>query len=227
MKIFNASVVVLLAITALAVYHGTKLDQSYSSRIAAIAIQVNSMNAGWTAESPSRFINMTKSEVKALMGTFFEEKSPLPDVSEIHNFNKAAPSSFDSRTAWPKCTSLTEVRDQANCGSCWAFGAAEAMSDRICIQSDQTIQTRISTTDLVTCCNSCGNGCQGGYLGATWSYYQTTGVVTGDLFGDNTLCQPYFLPPCAHHTASTKYPACPAVVNTPSCKKQCNSNYKT
>jgi len=137
MKIFNASVVVLLAITALAIYHGTKLDQSYSSRIAAIAIQVNSMNAGWTAESPSRFINMTKSQVKALMGTFFEEKSPLPDVSEIHNFNKAAPSSFDSRKAWPRCKSLTEIRDQANCGSCWAFGAAAAMSDRICIRSGE------------------------------------------------------------------------------------------
>jgi len=48
------------------------------------------------------------------------------------------PDNFDSREAWPKCDSIKDIRDQANCGSCWAFGAVEAMSDRICIASNQT-----------------------------------------------------------------------------------------
>ena len=31
---------------------------------------------------------------------------------------------------WANCSSVKEVRDQAACGSCWAFGAVESMSDR-------------------------------------------------------------------------------------------------
>lgn len=225
MKIFNTAVAILLAVTAFAIYQNTTVEQSFSSRMATIAAQINASNLTWKAENPARFLNVNKSEVKALMGAFFEATPTLPDVTQFNTFNKAAPAAFDSRTAWPGCTSLTEVRDQANCGSCWAFGAAEALSDRICIGSGQKLQTRVSTTDLVTCCTACGSGCNGGYLGATWNYMSTIGAVTGDLFGDNTTCQPYFLPPCAHHTTSAKYPPCPSSANTPSCKRQCNPSY--
>jgi len=34
------------------------------------------------------------------------------------------------REQWPNCPTLKEVRDQGNCGSCWAISAVEAMSDR-------------------------------------------------------------------------------------------------
>lgn len=39
------------------------------------------------------------------------------------------PTTFDAREQWPECESIKEIRDQSSCGSCWAFGAAEAMSD--------------------------------------------------------------------------------------------------
>lgn len=50
------------------------------------------------------------------------------------------PENFDSRQQWRDCPTISEIRDQGSCGSCWAFGAVEAMSDRvssdrhICIQ---------------------------------------------------------------------------------------------
>lgn len=62
------------------------------------------------------------------------------------------PDSFDSRVLWPNCSSIKEVRDQSTCGSCWAFAAVEAMSDRICIGNGQRVQTRISAENLLSCC---------------------------------------------------------------------------
>ncbi|VDO46060.1 unnamed protein product [Haemonchus placei] len=66
---------------------------------------------------------------------------------------------FDARTKWNECPSITQIRDQSNCGSCWAVSAAETMSDRLCIHSNGTIKTMISDTDLLSCCgSSCGYG---------------------------------------------------------------------
>ncbi|KAK0040433.1 cathepsin B [Biomphalaria pfeifferi] len=132
------------------------------------------------------------------------------------------PDNFDPRTKWPDCASLNEIRDQANCGSCWAFGSAEAMTDRICISGKGNIH--ISAEDINDCCKSCGMGCNGGYPAAAWEWYVDTGVVSGGQYGTNEGCMPYSLPHCDHHTTG-KYQPCPAVVPTPKCEKKCRTGY--
>ena len=72
------------------------------------------------------------------------------------------PRRFDLRDEWgSKCLSLTLIYDQGTCGSCWAFGTTNAMSDRICIQSKGTIQKHVSPQNLLSCCDYCGKGCDG------------------------------------------------------------------
>ena len=39
---------------------------------------------------------------------------------------------------------LPAILDQAHCGSCWAFGAVEALADRICIACNGTYQPQLS-----------------------------------------------------------------------------------
>jgi cathepsin B len=34
------------------------------------------------------------------------------------------PTEFDSRTQWPDCPTINEIRDQGSCGSCWACKSA-------------------------------------------------------------------------------------------------------
>ncbi len=129
-----------------------------------------------------------------MMGTLpTPEWLRLPE-SELGVIN-ALPTAFDAREQWPKCKSIFEIRDQSTCGSCWAFGAVEAISDRICITSGQEVQTRISSEDLLTCCGfSCGQGCNGGYTASAWRYWVTTGIVTGNLYGETDYCSPYYFP---------------------------------
>ncbi|CAI5451556.1 unnamed protein product [Caenorhabditis angaria] len=129
------------------------------------------------------------------------------------------PSSFDSRTKWSECSSIKAVRDQATCGSCWAFGAAETISDRICIESSGKEQPTISADDILACCgSSCGNGCDGGYPIAAIRWYVKTGVVTGGGY-EGSGCKPYPFAPC------TKSPCTES--KTPSCSLSCQSSYHT
>ena len=53
---------------------------------------------------------------------FGEKKAPVKNITVRANL----PESFDPVEKWPECPSLKEIRDQSVCGSCWAFGAAEA-----------------------------------------------------------------------------------------------------
>lgn len=105
------------------------------------------------------------------------------------------------------------------------MGASEAMSDRICIASGQKLQTRVSAQDLASCCDECGDGCNGGYPDAAWEYWSQSGIVTGDLYNVTNWCKPYALEPCDHHVVGTLKP-CPASVDTPECKKECRDGWK-
>jgi cathepsin B len=49
-------------------------------------------------------------------------------LTELHNEGElGVPKHFDAREKWPQC--LFPIRDQGNCGSCWAFGATESFED--------------------------------------------------------------------------------------------------
>ena len=110
------------------------------------------------------------------------------------------PALFDSRQHWgAQCQSLLSVRNQGQCGSCWAFGAVEAMTDRICIASSGAQRPVLSASDPLSCCADCGSGCDGGTLAETWAYYVSTGIVTGGAHGDTETCLPYQFAACSHH----------------------------
>jgi len=207
--------VIFLAVLAVAFaknVHFKPLSQEHINHI-------NSLGTTWKAgQNFHPETSMTK--IKSLLGTirgkkFLPTKKPSNDVT-------ALPTNFDARTNWPKCPTIGLVRDQSTCGSCWAFGAVEAMSDRYCIHKQENVN--ISAQDLLTCCDECGMGCDGGYPASAWSYWKETGLVTGSLYGDDTSCSPYSMPPCDHHTTGS-YGPCGDSKPTPPCEQKCSKGY--
>merc|ERR1719273_2333911 len=74
--------------------------------------------------------------------------------------NFTAPSDFDSATNWPDCAKVIgDIRDQSNCGCCWAFAAAEAASDRMCIATNGAMMEPLSAQDVCFCASY--DGCDG------------------------------------------------------------------
>jgi len=182
---------------------------------------INYMNTTWTAAL--NFDGVSLRYLKGLMGVHKDNKKyRLPILR--HEENLEIPEAFDARTQWPECKSISEIRDQGSCGSCWAFGAVEAMTDRICISSKGTKQFEISAEDLVSCCDSCGFGCDGGYPSAAWEYWVDSGLVTGGLYNSKQGCQPYEVKSCEHHTKGP-LPPCGDIVPTPACVHVCEKGY--
>jgi cathepsin B len=124
------------------------------------------------------------------------------------------PASFDARTTWPHC--VHPVRNQLQCGSCWAFGATESFSDRICIATKNRTNVILSPQWVVSC-DTTDYGCQGGYLQNAWEFMASTGVVVDS-------CDPYTsgngnVAACPSACANgsplgTQYKANPNTINT-------------
>jgi hypothetical protein len=183
-----------------------------------LARYINSLRTTWVAsETPSAlFANRTHEQAKRLMGTF--RGGPKLTRKTWGDLPNTA-TSFDARTAWPNCLTIPVIRDQSNCGSCWAFGAAESISDRLCTylgaSNPAMRNVAISSNDLNSCCDSCGFGCGGGFPEAAWQYYVDTGLTTNN-------CDPYPLPKCEHHIPKNHYPVCSSTIaDTPPCPTQC------
>jgi len=174
----------------------------------------------WRAGFNKRFAFMTLNQAKRLMGV--RAGGPKLPVKEVA-LSQQIPDSFDARQQWGSmCSSVSEIRDQASCGSCWAFGAVEAMTDRICIASSGKSTPHISAEDMNSCCDSCGYGCDGGFPSAAWDYWVSTGVVDGGNYGGSG-CLPYSLPNCDHHVNGT-YEPCGEEKPTPPCLGRCVDN---
>ncbi|KAL3284731.1 hypothetical protein HHI36_018876 [Cryptolaemus montrouzieri] len=186
--------------------------------------EINNAQSTWKA-GRNFHESIPRAYFEKLMGVLPDHKQYLPKLLEVDGEPTDLPVNFDARKNWPNCPTIQEIRDQGSCGSCWAFGAVEAMSDRTCIHSNGKVNVHLSADDLVSCCWTCGMGCNGGFPGAAWHYWVRKGIVSGGTYGSNQGCRPYEIPPCEHHVNGTR-PSCNGEESkTPKCKKECESSY--
>lgn len=185
---------------------------------------LNSKSTTWKAgrnfpaETPFKHI-------KKIMGALPDENhKKLPNVEHDSGLIASLPENFDPRDKWPDCPTLNEIRDQGSCGSCWAFGAVEAMTDRVCTYSNGTKHIHFSAEDLLSCCPICGLGCNGGMPTLAWEYWKHMGLVSGGNYNSSQGCSPYEISPCEHHVPGNRLP-CNGDTKTPKCKKTCEAGY--
>jgi len=195
----------------------------------------------WQAGVNSRFAASPPGASKTLCGVKDGWQQRIRDAverGEIERFaadqNEVIPDNFDSEQNWPHCAKVIgDIRDQSNCGCCWAFAGAEAASDRMCIATNASILLPLSAEDVCFCAES--DGCNGGMIDTPWSHIKHSGAVTGGQYHGTGpfgagMCSDYSLPHCHHHgpQGSDPYPAegqpgCPSA-SSALCPKKCDAS---
>jgi len=184
--------------------------------------EINAKAMTWRAGRNTYHHRWTVPQIKSSMGA---KRDPARRARVNARFSPhplsvidSLPKEFDPRVAPGAPTSCTgPILDQGMCGSCWAFGAAETVSDRLCLKSSNHQFIQLAPLDLVTCDQN-DNGCEGGWPESALQYAEQSGLVTEG-------CLPYLT------SEGGPIPTCPPssepclnFVNTPNCIPTCANN---
>ncbi|CAL6114616.1 Cathepsin_B [Hexamita inflata] len=126
----------------------------------------------WTPSIPARFRGITVEEMKSLYTKNTQRFHAAPKMT--YRAAKDLPASFSWLNEKPECL---KVRDQGQCGSCWAMSVVGSFSDNRCISGKDAIRVTYSEQYELSC-DHVDRGCMGGSLSSDMSFLKKTGVPT-------------------------------------------------
>jgi len=157
------------------VYTADEFDTRFANFKASVA-----RSAALNAKSPSAQFGITKfSDMSAddfrstVLMTSVPKKSNAPaPVMDTSSF-AAAPATYD----WRDHNAVTPVKDQGQCGSCWAFSATEAIESAWILKGHATPSTiNLAPQQIVDCDTIDGvQGCNGGLTESAYDYIKQAG----------------------------------------------------
>lgn len=134
----------------------------------------NLQNHSWSM-AVNQFADMTGDEFKKY--TYCHKNKNLDNVPRIEFNNIFNPNDYDTpnEVDWSSQGAVTDVKDQASCGSCWSFSTTGGVEGAYFLSTGDL--KSFSEQQLVDCSSSYGNhGCQGGLMTDAFKYIQDNGI---------------------------------------------------
>jgi len=123
----------------------------------------------------TKFSDMSTQEfsTKVLM----QEKIGKVDTNKVGEFTPVSdmPATFD----WRDQNGVSAVKNQGDCGSCWAFSATEAIESTNILKGKTTNSINLSPQQVVDCDHDFVFGCNGGRPSAVYDYIIKVGGQEG------------------------------------------------
>jgi len=138
----------------------------YTANVAKAAAH-NAANNGWTM-SANKFADLTGEEFKSMYASGYRAQGKVTknvDLSLLRKNVSAPPASVD----WNAAGAVTPVKNQGQCGSCWAFSTTGSTEGAVFVSGKPL--PSLSEQQLVDCSGSEGNqGCNGGLMDYGFQY---------------------------------------------------------
>jgi C1A family cysteine protease len=136
---------------------------------------IAALTGGWTM-SVNKFADLTASEFTRFYTSYYNFTQNNLTAPLLYKAN--LPSSVD----WTTKGAVTPVKDQGQCGSCWAFSATGALEGAWALKYKNLFN--LSEQQLVDCSVPEGNqGCDGGLMDQAFQYViDNKGLSTDELY---------------------------------------------
>merc|ERR1711998_566807 len=119
----------------------------------------------------------------------FEKKQPFVGVKAIN---------------WRTTDAVTPIKNQGQCGSCWAFSATEAIESQLALTGGDEYSIELSPQQITSCTPNSGSygclGCNGGFTEGAYEYVKSAPGLTNS----------FYVPYTQSMTESTDTAACPS-----------------
>ena len=126
--------------------------------------EINSNPENTFTAGHNKFSTYTDSEFNKMLGGLpSDEEFEGASVMELSTDNLAA------NVDWRSKGAVNSVKDQGNCGSCWAFAATASVEGHHQVKSGKLLN--LSEQQLVDC-DSSSHGCSGGWPERAFKYLQ-------------------------------------------------------
>merc|ERR1712212_802333 len=124
----------------------------------------------------NQFGDLTTDEINQ----FFNGYKPSEQLKgEIVNFENAKDDELPATVDWVNEGYVTGVKNQAQCGSCWAFSATGSLEGQMMLKKNKKVS--LSEQQLVDCSGDFGNyGCSGGLMGSAFDYIKSVGGIESE-----------------------------------------------
>lgn len=153
---------------------------SFASELDDIKAAIEEKGAKWIAGETS--VSKLPPELRKLrVGLIEPEVTGAEKLVSVEAPLSGLPATLDWR--YNPNNYVTPVRDQGNCGSCWAFGTTAALESYTLIKDNTPGQDLDLAEQILVSCSKAGN-CGGGYIDKASNFIRDTGLPP-------ELCYPY------------------------------------
>jgi C1A family cysteine protease len=139
-------------------------------------------------------VSSNSEEGKKLVSSFLQSKSSIYNQEDYSYWDWRAPSTntqyssskytlFDDDKGW-----MTSIKDQGNCGSCWAFSADGSIEAKYNIEKNNSrLNPDLSEQHSVSCdtttyLGEVQSGCDGGWMDVAMRFFVQNGTVDENCF---------------------------------------------
>ncbi|XP_056643031.1 procathepsin L-like [Diorhabda sublineata] len=122
------------------------------------------------------FADLTSEEFKAMLNS---QMSTKPKMNNTNRFVVDPEADVPDSIDWREKGAVLPVKNQGNCGACWAFSATGALEGQIAIKNGK--QQSLSEQQLVDCSTKNG-GCDGGWMDWAFDYVKEHGICSEDSY---------------------------------------------